>query len=125
MKLSFDKKKNIACIRLTGSVDKETILGAFDAAVAHPQYTPGMGRLWDFRDADLSQLTTAAIESMTRHSQQFPPGINDVKVAFVATRGLEFGLARMFEAYSTDTRVAVSVFYSLEEAEDWMAGGET
>ncbi len=58
---------------------------------------------------------------LTQHSTTFPPGINDVKVAFVASRKLEFGLSRMFEAFSADASTKISVFYSLAEAEDWLA----
>jgi len=57
---------------------------------------------------------------MARYSTKFPAGINDVKVAFVTGRDVEFGLSRMFEAYSVGAATSVSVFHTMEEAEAWL-----
>jgi hypothetical protein len=121
MDLHFDQDKNIAYIRLSGHLSREVILNAFDAAVADERYQKGMGRLWDFREADLSGLSPSTIESMAKHSTKFPAGINDVKVAFVVGRELEFGLVKMFEAFSLDAMTKISTFYSMEGAEAWMS----
>jgi hypothetical protein len=77
-----------------------------------------MGRLWDFREADLSSLTTDTVKQMAQYSLKFPPGINDVKVAFVTIRPLEYGLSRMFEMASC-AKTPISVFELIEEAENW------
>jgi hypothetical protein len=122
MDLRFDEEKNIAHIRLTGPLTSEVILDAFDAAVSDERYRNGMARLWDFTDADLSSLDTSTIAVMARHSTKFPPGINDVKVAFATSRELEFGLSRMFAAFSGDAKTKISVFYSTEDAEAWLSG---
>lgn len=114
-----DQTKNIAYIKLSGSPDRDAILAAFDATVESPGYCAGMGRLWDFRDTDLSGLNAATIVALTKHSAGYPPGINDVKVAFVVSRELEYGLARMFEGYSQGAATPISVFYDLAEAEAW------
>ncbi|MFC1516333.1 hypothetical protein ACFL7E_06190 [Thermodesulfobacteriota bacterium] len=121
MDLRTDEAKNIFYIRLTESLNKEIILDAFDAAVSDESYKKGMGRLWDFRDADLSNLDSSTIAEMAKYSTKFPPGINDVKVAFVASGELEFGLSRMFGAFSMVAETTVSVFYTIEEAEAWLS----
>jgi hypothetical protein len=121
MELRTDDTKNIAYIRLTGALNREIILEAFDAAVADERYRKGMARLWDFRDADLSAFDTATIAGMATYSLNFPPGINDVKVAFVASRPLEFGLSRVFQAHAEESKTTISVFYSMEEAEAWLS----
>ena len=121
MELRTDETKNIAYIRLSGPLNRQIILDAFDAAVTDKRYKKGMGRLWDFRDADLSALDSTTIADMARYALKFPPGINDVKVAFVASREMEYGLSRMFEAYSTDVMTTVSVFYKMEDAEAWLS----
>jgi hypothetical protein len=118
--IHIDKAKKIAYIRLTGQPDKKVILNAFDAAVEHGDYQPGMGRLWDLREADLSGLDASTISEMAKYSARFPPGINDVRVAFVAGRELEYGLSRMFAAFSETVATTISVFYSIDEAEAWL-----
>jgi hypothetical protein len=123
MELRIDETRNIAYIKLSGRLGRQEILDAFDATVSHERYRPGMGRLWDFREADLSSLDVDTIAEMAKHSTKFPAGINDVKVAFVAGRNLEFGLSRMFEVFSESAgaKTKIAVFDAMQDAEIWMA----
>jgi hypothetical protein len=56
---------------------------------------------------------------MAQYSLRFPPGINDVKVAFVTDKDLEYGLSRMFEMTSKAS-TPIRVFRVMDEAEKWM-----
>jgi len=120
MDLKIDEDKNIAYIKMTGSVSSVEVLSAFDAAVSADNYKMGMGRLWDFRDVDLSSINSETIRQMAKYSLSFPPGINDVKVAFVTAKTLEYGLTRMFEMFSTEAKSKVRAFKTMDEAEKWM-----
>jgi len=119
MDLRIDEEKNIAYIKLSGLLSKKVILNAFDLTVSDNRYKKGMGRLWDFRGADLSSLEFETINAMAQYSLRYPPGINDVKVAFVTIRDLEYGLSRMFESMSR-AKTPIFVFRAMDEAEKWM-----
>jgi len=119
MDLQIDEEKNIAYIKLSGQLSRKIILDAFDLTVSDKRYKNGMGRLWDFRDADLSSLDSETVIEMAQYSTRFPPGINDVKVAFVASSDFEYGLSRMFQM-SSRSKTPISVFRSMDEAEKWM-----
>ena len=119
MNLCIDKEKNIAYIKLSGQLSQKAILSAFDLAVADNRYREGMGRLWDFRDADLSSLKSETVFEMAQYSLNFPSGINDVKVAFLVSRDFEYGLSRMFEL-SSNSKTPINVFRTMDEAEKWM-----
>ena len=97
----------------------KVIFSAFDLTASDKRYKKGMGRLWDFRDADLSSLDTETITEMAQYSLKFPPGINDVTVAFVTDRVLEYGLSRMFEI-SSKAMSPIGVFRSMDEVKKWM-----
>ena len=120
MELRIDAARNIARIRITGPLDKQDLLRAFDTVVADKRYRKGMSRLWDYRGADLSALDSDAIADLTRQPMKYSAGVDDVKVAFVVGRKLEYGLSRMFEAFSADGRTSIDVFYDMEEAEAWL-----
>lgn len=120
MGISFDTDRNLALIVLSGALTRDLILETLDATVADSRYRPGMARLWDFREADVSSLTAEAILGMAQYSLRFPPGINDVKVAFVADSDVVFGLARMFELRS-EAKTPIRVFRDLNEAHAWIA----
>jgi len=119
MKLHIDEGKNIAHIKLSGPLSKEAILSVFDLAVSDKRYKKGMGRLWDFSDADLSSLSVLTVIDMAQYSLKFSKGINDVKVAFVANKDLEYGLSRMFEM-SSNAKTPIRVFRTISDAEEWL-----
>ena len=119
MELRIDEEKNIAYIKLSGLLSKKAILSAFDLTVSDKRYRKGMGRLWDFRDADLSSLDSETITAMAQYSLRYPPGINDVKVSFVTSTELEYGLSRMFEM-SSEAKTPIRVFRAMDQAEKWM-----
>ena len=121
MDLRIDETKNIAYIKITGKASSKDILEAFDLAVSSKKYKNGMGRLWDFTEIDLTSLESNVIPAMAQYSLQFPVGIRDVKVAFVVNKPLEYGLARMFQAYSDMyAKSQVMVFDTVNKAEEWM-----
>ncbi len=66
MEIHIDEAKHVAYVKLAGLLSKNVILQAFDAAVLHEQYKPGMGRLWDFTAADLSLLDSGTIAEIAR-----------------------------------------------------------
>ena len=116
MDLPIDEEKNIAYIKLSGMLSRKDILSAFDLTVSDKRYKNGMGRLWDFRDAELSSLDSETITAMAQYSLRFPGGINDVKVSFVTITDLEYGLSRMFEI-SSNAKTPIRVFRAMGEAE--------
>jgi hypothetical protein len=119
--IRIDTEKNIAYIKMIGKVKSQDILDAFDQAVASKGYKKGMGRLWDFTEIDLSFLKTDVIPRMARYSLKFPEGIRDVKVAFIVSKTLEYGLARMFQTYSEMyAKSQVRIFDTIAKAEKWM-----
>ena len=120
MELDFNREKNFACIKLSGSLDRKVILDAFDKAVSDREYKKGMGRVWDFREADLSSISPEIIREMAQYSLRFPAGFNDVKVAFVTNRDLEYGFSRMFEM-SSHAKTPIRVFRCMDQAEEWMS----
>lgn len=121
MDLRIDDEKNIAYIKIKGKVSSKDFLAVLDAAVSSEKYRKGMGRLWDFTEVDLSALDSSAIPKMAQHSLSFAPGIRDVKVAFVVTKTNEYGLTRMFQAYSElCAKTQVNIFATIDEAEKWM-----
>jgi len=119
MHLEIDEIKNIAYVKLTGRVNSKDVLDAFDITVSHEKYRKGMGRIWDFREVDLSAIHSEMIVQMAQYSTRFPPGINDVKVAFVTEGVLEYGMSRMFQM-SSRAKTPIRVFRSMDEAEKWM-----
>ncbi|WP_146032991.1 hypothetical protein [Geothermobacter hydrogeniphilus] len=121
MDLWFDEKNNIAYIGLSGILDKDSILDALESTISCEKYKDGMSRLWDFRDADLSELKSSDILSIAIKSSELSSTMNEVNIAIVVKDSLDYGLSRMFQSYTNRTSQNM-VFRTVEEAEQWLMG---
>lgn len=79
---------------------------------------PGKSVVWDFREARFD-VTSSDIwevaQFVARHQPDKPPS----RVAFVTSRDVDFGSARVFEAFREDPRTEFRVFRDYEEAVRW------
>ena len=83
--------------------------------------TPGWsGRsvVWDFREAQFD-VSSSDAQNIARFILTHQPATPPSKVAFVTQRDLDFGMARVFDAYRADPRTAFQVFRDHEEAICW------
>ena len=93
---------------------------AQDSVVAlwrNPEW-PGESTVWDFREAqfDVSPPEARALARFVLlHQRETPPS----RVAWVTGRVVDFGMARMFEAYRQDPRTEFRVFRDYDQALIW------
>lgn len=120
--LSFDLANNICFIKLEGVADYAAIKSAFGQSIASPKYHKGMNRLWDFRGADMSSLTTEQIRKVGGLVSDSGAGVNDVRSATVVDGSLEYGLIRMYQSITEiSVKVDLLVTRSYEEAKAWVS----
>lgn len=120
MNIKFVESDNYVQIKLSGRITAVDILKAFDNAVYHKNYKPGMGRLWDFRDADLSDLSAGIISNIAQYSRGFSDGINDVKVSYVVGQPNQYNVMRMLQTFSQGTKTKITVYYDIDNAKKWI-----
>jgi len=82
----------------------------------------GIAAVWDFREAQfvISSPEVQELADFVLTHQPAPPE----KVAFVTGRDVDFGLARMFEAFRSDPRTAFKVFRDFDAALQWAGARE-
>ena len=78
-----------------------------------------MPTLWDYRDADLSPLSSEDF----RQLKTFMSGLREVRgearVAFVSTNPHFFGMTRMYEVVGEVAHLEYRSFHDLDEAMQW------
>jgi hypothetical protein len=81
-----------------------------------PAFDPSFRQLCDLRN--VTQITTS-VETLRSLAQNhvFSPGS---RRAFVVGRAVDFGLARLFQAYSDAEGQTVEVFRDINDAEAWL-----
>ena len=103
----------------SGELSDEDLRGLYDRIRDDPAFDPSFRQLCDLRK--VTRITTS-IETLRflAQSHVFLPG---AKRAFVVGREVDFGLARLFQAYSEVEGQTVEVFRSMSEAEAWLGLG--
>lgn len=108
------------------------VVGAFDASefsagiielMDHPDFIPGMPAIWDMGDADLSQVTKAAMRSVGVQSRQLADRRGNARVALVVPDDFRFGMARMLQVLGESPNLDMEVFRTFDEAEEWIGEG--
>jgi hypothetical protein len=82
----------------------------------------GRSVIWDFRDAQLD-IDAADPRDLAKFVLKNQPSPPPSRVAFVTPTDLQYGLARMFEAYRQDPDTEFGVFRDYEEACEWAQNG--
>jgi hypothetical protein len=83
----------------------------------------GTSAVWDFREAQFD-MTPSDPRELARFILHNQPAKAPERIAFVASRDVDFGMARMFEAFREDPRTAFQVFRDYEEALSWARSAE-
>ena len=102
------------------------ILGDFIEALEelyeHPDYRPEKGGIWDLRTVDSVSLTADEMLTIVEHIGK-TRGPQPGRTALIVGRDLEFGLGRMYQAYS-ESVVTFRVFRDWDPALEWVTTTE-
>ena len=84
------------------------------------QEGPSVRVLWDLRAAEFDLSAREVRESAAFAKRNSPYGA--LRMAFVASQQVEFGLLRMWEAYRDEEGAQIAVFREREQALEWLSG---
>ena len=121
-KYSIHPETNLIRQILWGTVTAADLRALAEAQWSDPLYRPKLHVLADIRDAKID----IPYEQMLGYTQFLSGQSNIGRQAIVVSRQLEFGLARMYEQLTESNvlRTDLRVFFSLEEAEQWLGTGD-
>ena len=117
----FDPVTGLVTLTVAGHVDGVGIKEALQGVVDDPRFRSGADILWDFRQATGQDPSGGGIQDLV----SFVASIKDrrgtgYRVALVASGDLEYGFARMYEAYAEHLPFELMVFRDLDEARRWL-----
>ena len=112
----IDVSRRLVLTKEWGELSDDDLRGLYDRIRADSAFDPSFRQLCDLRA--VTRITTS-IEMLRflAQSRIFLPG---AKRAFVVGREVDFGLARLFQAYSEVEGGTVEVFRKMTEAEAWL-----
>jgi hypothetical protein len=111
-----DVSRRLVRTREWGELSDDDLRSMYDRIRKDPAFDPSYRQLSDLRA--VTKMTTS-VETLRflAQSRIFQPG---TRRAFVVGREVDFGLARLFQAYSEVEGQTVEVFRNLAEAEVWL-----
>ena len=108
--------------RLRASIGQ--IEAALEERLESPGFQPGMKILWDFRNASIATLSNERIQRLIDHNLRKQGARGGGMSAIVASRDLDFGIGRVYQAYADGLPWDTMVFRDLESALEWLGCGE-
>lgn len=115
--IEIDREAWTLVARIRGGVDGPDVLKLSNDVRSHPDNQPGLRHLYDFSEADVSQVFTPDLRPVAGRE----PLHEVVCYAIVAPSDVAFGLSRIFEAIARGREGIVAVFRTQAEARRWMA----
>lgn len=111
-------------VSLTGVITSKEILDAGAEIRKRDEFVSRKHALWIFQSVEDIEISTNEIRRMAEldvEAAKVNPGI---KVGIVSDTALVFGLSRMYEAYAGESQWETQVFYTLEDAQEWVASSD-
>jgi len=108
-------------LTVSGNNRLKDIIQALKDMLVDPQYKKSADILWDFRDITTPHTNSQEIRELVsfirknRHVRG-----SGYRVALVVSRDLDYGIARMYDAYSEGLPFQMKIFREFDEAYSWV-----
>ena len=119
--IDVNETQGIITVTLRGQLEVEGTLEALKSLWAEEDRTGINRALWDFREMVAGGVTTVHLREMANRHLRDRPDLPESLAAIVVSRDLEFGMARMVEAFVSQGPVDMQIFRSMSEASNWLA----
>ena len=115
----YETEKDLTIVTAEGAISADDLLD-WGNSYYEGQITPLI--LWDVTKADLSGIQSDKLRKIAEIMSRISEARRGGKTAFVYDNPLEFGIGRMFQAYSEmeDMPFQVQSFKNFDEAMEWL-----
>jgi hypothetical protein len=112
----IDATRRLVVCRAWGDLSSEDLREHYRRLASDPAFSPEYAQIADLSGVTEFTLDSATIEAEARASIFSP----NSRRAFVAPKGVAYGLARMFAAHSSASGQELRVFTELPPAKEWL-----
>jgi len=112
----LDLENRLVRTRGWGVLTDPEVRDLYDRLRVDPDFEPSFQQLCDLREVTDLKTTADALRALARR----PTFAQGVRRAFVVGREVDYGLSRLFQAYSEPQGSVIEVFREWEAAEAWL-----
>ena len=112
-----------ATVTTWGTATIEGLDAWVQEGLSDPRYRPGMHVLIDNRQLDWSGLSLEDVHKRVELFVRDAVGLDSARAAVVMGAPVEFGIARMEQAYveiEPELAIKIRIFLSIEDAREWL-----
>ena len=111
-------------VRGTGKVTADEIMTTGARIFTDSEWVNGFNIILDYREITELHVKTEDVKKIVAQDKRNEHLFNQSKCAIVAGSDLVFGLSRMWEAFSEDTKIETMVFRNIEDSLRWLGMDE-
>jgi hypothetical protein len=114
-----------ASVTTRGSVSLEGFDAWMQEGLSDRRYHDGMSIIVDHRELDWSDISLKDVQERLELFKRNTNRVGCIRAAMVMRSAVDFGLARMYEAYvemQPDLQIEIGVFISIDDAREWIRG---
>ena len=120
----IDPERRLILTHAWGVLTDADLLAHKERLLGDPALDPSLPELSDIRGIDRLDVTQAGVAAMVRHDAVHAARRPGHRMALVVPTGVTYGMARMYQSMGQGEE-GVGVFRTLEEAEAWLAQGQS
>lgn len=120
-RIERDRKRVIAI--LTGDISLDEMINTINSSIADPDFEPGFDVFSDHTGINAAIKTTQA-EILASHLESLKKYYSGSRWAVVTKEAASYGMMRMLSVFLASIPMELRVFYSFEEAENWLSLSE-
>ncbi|MEE4299055.1 MAG: hypothetical protein V2J24_06405 [Pseudomonadales bacterium] len=116
---SIDPRLGVIVARFDGVVDAGQLDRIREEIEVHPDFRPGLDRIWDERDAEL-RLSADDLRMLADRWDNTAVDHGERRLGYLVKPGLRWGLNRQFEAQRSAADVTFGIYTSWSELLAWL-----
>lgn len=116
----IDGEAGVVTHTVQGHLRPGEIEGALQRAFRSPEFRPEMGVLWDLREGSAVELRTDELVAAALTARSYGSSRGHGRTALLVESAVDFGLARVAQAYLQELPREVEVFTTYDEAITWL-----
>jgi len=116
----IDLEKGEIVHTISGEFSMDEIIHTVDEFWSTRDFPENINVIWDARNTTLHMLTSVELRQFAERTRALSGKMNKGRTAVVVSRDVDFGLARIFEAYLGKLDREVQIFRDVNNAYLWL-----
>jgi hypothetical protein len=118
--LTIDDSTGVVVVIVTGNPTPDDLRETMTRIWQTREYLENLRVLWDLRSGTIGHLRSSDLRRIAEHESEKRPDLPQSRVAYLVEQQVDFGMARMLNAFLEDEPLEDRIFRDSEAAWAWL-----